>query len=100
MARRSSTAVVVAALVVTALGGEKSSTLLERLRDPATQRAVRDADLVLVTVGANDFDSDDVADDACGDPTSSACYQDDLAALSSTMRKVLDQVGRLTDGQV
>jgi lysophospholipase L1-like esterase len=83
-----------------AVGGETSSTLLARLADPATQRAVRDADLVLVTVGANDFDSNEVADPACTDPTSPACYRDDLAALDSTMRRVLDQVGRLTDAQV
>lgn len=83
-----------------AVGGETSSGLLQRLGDPATRRAVRGADLVLVTIGANDFDSDDVTDDACAAPTSAACYQADLAALSSTMREVLGQVGRLTDGQV
>jgi lysophospholipase L1-like esterase len=83
-----------------ASAGETSDGLLEQLDDAATRQAIQNADVVLVNVGANDFDSGTVTDAACADPTAATCYGDDLGSLSQTMGEVLDRVAALTHGRV
>jgi lysophospholipase L1-like esterase len=83
-----------------ASAGQTSDGLLEQLDDAATQQAIQNADVVLVNVGANDFDSGTVTDAACTDPTAATCYGDDLGSLSETMSEALDRVAALTDGRV
>ena len=74
-----------------AVSGLRTAGLLDQLKDPAVRGDLADADLVMVTIGANDFDSDEVTDDSCAPPDLS-CYQDDLRQQASQLSKVLDEV--------
>jgi lysophospholipase L1-like esterase len=72
-----------------AVSGETSEGLLAGLAQSDVRSDVRNADLVVVQIGANDFDPSDVADGSC---SSAACYDDDLAALRATLDRILDTV--------
>jgi lysophospholipase L1-like esterase len=56
-----------------ALDGQTSAGLLDQLADPDTRDAVRNADLVLVTIGANDFPEADLASADCGPTPGTSC---------------------------
>jgi lysophospholipase L1-like esterase len=70
--------------------GQTSAGLLAQLLgDPGARSAVADGDIVVVTVGANDFD---FAADSCAN---AACYSSALTALRSNMTKILSAIQRL-----
>ncbi len=75
-----------------AVNGQTSSGLLDQLTQPATRRALAQASVVIVTIGANDFDADEVADGACSRPDSAGCFGADLAALRSHLDAILARV--------
>jgi lysophospholipase L1-like esterase len=80
-----------------AVPGETTSGLLARLQEPEVRRAVAAADLVIVTIGANDFDAGVVTDSDC-DPPALACYQSTLQRQASRLTTVLKQIGSLNAG--
>ena len=82
-----------ALLTNAAEGGMTSAGLLAQLSSPAVMRALSQATVVTVTVGANDFD-DELADDpSC---VSTPCYAPTLRSLSTTMGQVATRLNALT----
>lgn len=79
--------------------GQTSSGLLAVLStaSPASA-AVRGADVVTVTIGANDFDPTAVTSGSCvGD--AARCYRDELAELKVLVGRVLDRIRALRAGR-
>jgi len=84
------------------VGGWTSTDLLDAL-DPGEYDAdaVRDADVVTVTIGANDFyaELDDYLDGDCGGDDGLGCFQPVLPQLQTTLTSVLDRIAELRAGQ-
>ncbi|MER7128310.1 SGNH/GDSL hydrolase family protein [Streptosporangium saharense] len=78
-----------------AAAGLTTRGLLDQLEDEATRRTLLTADLTIITIGANDFDSDTVTDDDCGPGNGLACYHDDLVRLRADMDAILARVRAL-----
>ena len=78
-----------------AVGGLTTAGLVEQLADPAVQAKLSDADLVIITIGANDFDPGVLATPACRPLTVLPCYQDVLRAQRGRLASVLTEVDRL-----
>jgi lysophospholipase L1-like esterase len=80
-------------------GGLDSSGLLGRLDQPdsPTVRTTSTADVVLLTIGANDFGDhhDDITTGRC---TDTGCVSDELEQLSTNLRRILDRLGALRAG--
>jgi lysophospholipase L1-like esterase len=85
-----------------ARGGLTTTGLLEQLQTPSVRSAISDADLVIVTIGANDFDQSDLTAADCQPATQLSCYTDTLAALRQKLTTVLSEVRSLqpSDGQI
>ena len=85
------------------VGGQTSAQLLSALDDPRSSvaRAVQAADVVLVTIGANDFADqyDAVVNGSCDVSSASGCTAADLRDLGPTMRAVLGRIRELRLGQ-
>ena len=81
--------------------GEPGATTSDVLDDLGSSggRSVADADVVLVTIGANDFGdvADSVQDGSCG--ADLACAQDDLAALRTHLATLMGTIRTLRQGQ-
>jgi lysophospholipase L1-like esterase len=77
-----------------AVPGQTSSGLLDQLSSPDVRAALADADVVVVTIGANDVEATDPAD--CDGDDGPACYRDDLTALTGNLDRVAAAVARLT----
>ena len=74
--------------------GQTSAGLLATLRyDPTARAAVAGGDIVVVTIGANDFD---YATDTCGD---TSCYASALMALRTNMSAILSTIQTLRSGR-
>jgi lysophospholipase L1-like esterase len=81
-----------------AASGLQTADVLVQLRDPEVEEAVRRADVVLVTIGANDFGDhhDDVVGGTCG-PEGIDCVSDELAAMRSHLAAALARIRGLRD---
>ncbi len=83
-------------------GGLNSTDLLDRLDDPGahTDRAVARSDIVLVTIGANDFSSDHdaVTQGDCYQDENAECVQEELAQLRKNVSVILTRVRKLRSG--
>lgn len=81
--------------------GESGATTTDVLDDLGSDggRSVAGADVVLVTIGANDFAdvADDVENGTCG--TDVACAQDDLAGLRTHLTTLMTTIRTLRDGR-
>ncbi|MFI7231930.1 SGNH/GDSL hydrolase family protein [Nonomuraea angiospora] len=78
-----------------ATGGLTSQGLLDQMDGGPVTDAIVKADLVIITIGANDFDSDSLEDDDCGPGAGLACYKDDLARLRANVDGILGKVRAL-----
>jgi lysophospholipase L1-like esterase len=72
--------------------GLTTSGLLAQLQLPAVRSAVADADLVMITIGANDFDEESLTVPACQPATALSCYQSALSAQQAELSALLAQV--------
>jgi lysophospholipase L1-like esterase len=83
--------------------GQTSGDLLATLRDPgsAASRAVGRADVVLVTIGANDFldRHDDVTTGKCLGGRDTACVADDLTSMVGNVTAIVGRIHRLREGR-
>jgi lysophospholipase L1-like esterase len=83
-----------------AVGGLDTTGLIAQLRTPAMQAAVRRSDVVLVTIGANDFSDhhDEVVHGRCeqGDHD---CVSDELGSMGAHLGSVLATIRALRAGQ-
>ncbi|MEU4287182.1 SGNH/GDSL hydrolase family protein [Kribbella sp. NPDC026596] len=81
-------------------GGLDSAGLLRRLDQPdsPTEAATSTADVVLVTIGANDFGDhhDDITTGRC---TDTDCVADELEQLSANLHRILERIGALRTGR-
>ena len=78
--------------------GQTSGGLLAELSTSSpTSSAVQAADVVTVTIGANDFDPEPVTAGSCtGDAAD--CYSDALAGMSTYVGRLLDRIHALRGG--
>jgi lysophospholipase L1-like esterase len=84
-------------------GGQTSTGLLGQLRRPGSPQrtAVQHADIVLVTIGANDFSDhhDDVVADRCALDGQSPCVDTEMRELRQNMLALLDTINNLRAGR-
>lgn len=80
-----------------AVPGLTTAGLVDQLGDPDVAAAVAGADLVIVTIGANDFDPDQAGTDACA-PPGLDCYRPQLDAQPAQLDAVLDRIAALEAG--
>lgn len=78
-----------------ATGGLTTQGLLDQVDSGSVTDAIANADLVIITIGANDFDSASVTDDDCGPGAGLACYRNDLARLRANVDRILGKVRAL-----
>lgn len=78
--------------------GLTSAGLLRLLASTGVQEALRNASVVTVTIGANDFDAGTAADPACANVDS--CYAAPLAAMSAQVRAALRAIAQFTPPSV
>ena len=79
-----------------AQGGQETSGLIDQLGQPATSAAVRAADVVLVTIGANDFEDREQA--VVGGGCAGTCVTDELWTLRRRLDLVLARIRGLRAG--
>ncbi|WP_412734381.1 SGNH/GDSL hydrolase family protein [Krasilnikovia sp. MM14-A1259] len=77
-----------------AQGGLTTAGLLDQLEDSSVRHQISAANLVIVTIGANDFDPDPVADDSCRAPDVS-CFRSTLRQQAAQLDAVLEKVDGL-----
>jgi lysophospholipase L1-like esterase len=75
-----------------ARGGLTTPGVLTQLRSGSVRAAVASADLVVLTVGANDMPQSDLLRPACRPATGLSCYRAKLATLRSNLTRVVAQV--------
>jgi lysophospholipase L1-like esterase len=79
-----------------ATGGWTTTDVADALLTSPTREHLADADLVMVQVGANDFDLGNVADKACLPAATSDCWSATLAGLRDGLTRIIHDV-RLVD---
>jgi lysophospholipase L1-like esterase len=72
--------------------------LLTQLEGASVRRRIATADLVIITIGANDFDTGEVASASCRGPAL-ACFQPTLKQQSSELDEVFERVEALLGGR-
>lgn len=84
-----------------AVNGLESAGLLAQLQEPEVSAAVARADVVLVTIGANDFSErhDDVVEGRCTAGTSTACVDEELSGLRANLTRILRDIRSLREGR-
>lgn len=84
------------------VNGQTSGQLLADLQDSTsdTARAVAGADVVVVTIGANDFadQHDPITASTCGTQDELACVRDELTTLSDNLSRLVARVRTLRHG--
>lgn len=83
-----------------AVGGLGTSGLLSQLRSGDMRAAVQASDVILVTIGANDFGDhhDQVVDGACGTGNTD-CVSDELESMRSHLATALARIDVLRQGR-
>jgi lysophospholipase L1-like esterase len=78
-----------------AVPGLTTGGLDDLLGEPTVDSKVAAADLVIVTVGANDFDESVLHASGCGPSTVVGCYRDTLATQRNRLAEALDRITAL-----
>ncbi|WP_370026766.1 SGNH/GDSL hydrolase family protein [Planotetraspora sp. GP83] len=78
-----------------ATAGLTTQGLLDQIEGDSARETLLSADLTIITIGANDFDSGAIEDDDCGPSAGMACYKDDLVRLRVNMDAILAKVRSL-----
>lgn len=73
-----------------AAGGLTSADVLTQVGTPEVGAALRRADLVVIEIGANDFDEDTATDPVCS--TSGPCDPDGVAELRTGLTRIVERV--------
>lgn len=83
-----------------ATGGEDSGELLAALTQPTrTARDVSTANIVTVTIGANDVAYSSYASGSCGGDDGTACYRPEVQAMSANVSAILQRIQALRGGR-
>lgn len=78
-----------------ATGGWRTSDVERDLSAAATRAHLADADLVLIEVGANDFDLSRVDDPGCVPAASSGCWTSTLEGLRAGLTRIIHGIRRI-----
>jgi lysophospholipase L1-like esterase len=81
-----------------AVGGYQTSDVLDQLTDKSVQRKLTDADLVIITIGANDFATGEVGDQDCRGPALD-CFRSTLHRQASQLDALFTKVDALVGEQ-
>jgi len=79
-------------------GGETSQDVDDDLsRDPTERAEIADSDIVVVTIGANDFGDryTDITNARCGDTDELGCVRDELTNLRADLQSIVTKIRRL-----
>jgi lysophospholipase L1-like esterase len=81
--------------------GLDTGGLLDQLHDPQVADALRLADVVLVSIGANDFEDrhEQVVEGTCSTDGTADCASEDLASMRSHLTSALTRIRTLRQGQ-
>jgi lysophospholipase L1-like esterase len=74
--------------------GLTTSDLLDQLKDSSVRRQIAAADLVIITIGANDFDTGSVGDESCSAPGLD-CFQSTLQEQATQLTSAFKEVDGL-----
>lgn len=77
-----------------AVPGATSNDVLGQLDGRKLKSRLGQADLVILTVGANDLDTTPLGDANCAGPRLMGCYTEDLGSLGKTLRTIEERVGK------
>ena len=91
-----------AAVTNLSVPGLTSGALLDQLQDSPVPGVLAHADLVTVTIGANDFDQSKITAAGCSPAAGLPCYTKALNGLRQRLTTILSQVRSLqpTDGRL
>jgi lysophospholipase L1-like esterase len=78
-----------------AQGGLTTADVLAQLAQPQIRTEIADSDLVIMTVGANDFDTDVLTSASCQPDPATTCYAPTLAQQRTQLDSILNQVRTL-----
>jgi lysophospholipase L1-like esterase len=78
-----------------AVGGMTTPGVVAQLNESAVRDEIAEADLVIVTIGANDFDPGVLTSAACEPLSEMPCYQSVLADQREELSSILTEVGGL-----
>ncbi|MGO4596401.1 SGNH/GDSL hydrolase family protein [Terrabacter sp. 2RAF25] len=78
-----------------ATGGWTTADVADDLLTSPTREHLADADLVVVEVGANDFDLGNVADRACLPAATSGCWSATLAGLRDGLTRIITNIRQI-----
>jgi lysophospholipase L1-like esterase len=83
------------------VSGLDTAGLLAQIQQPEVAGAVRSADVVLVTIGANDFGDrhDQVVEGACTTNGAADCVSDELVSMRARLARVLAAIRTLRQGR-
>ena len=79
--------------------GQTSAQLQAALDAGPTAMAVMEADVVTITIGANDFDWSSASTGHCGGANGLMCYQSGLASLRANLTAVVERIRALREGR-
>lgn len=75
-----------------AVSGATSADLLSQLGDQAVRSDLVAADVVVVEIGANDFDENSAYERSCRDATTSGCYDHAVATLRGNLQQIVSGI--------
>ncbi|HET7799759.1 MAG TPA: SGNH/GDSL hydrolase family protein [Humibacillus xanthopallidus] len=75
-----------------ATGGWTTADVEEDLSSPSTSRHLSNADLVVIEVGANDFDLDLVDDPSCLPASTSSCWSSTMSDLRTGLSHIVSDI--------
>ena len=78
-----------------AQGGFTTAGVLAQLTQSRIRAEIADSDLVVITIGANDFDTDALTSASCQPNPSTTCYARALAGQATQLASILTQVRAL-----
>lgn len=78
-----------------AFGGATSDDVLTQLRSSDVQADVSSSDLVVIEIGANDFDESLASSASCEPVTNTSCYASTAATMTANLTKIVDEVKAL-----
>ncbi len=78
-----------------AVGGFTSSDVLAQLDSDTVQRQIAAADVVIIEIGANDFEDDQAYEQACRDEGAATCYAGTLRSTAQRVSSIVTTVRNL-----
>ncbi len=81
-----------------AFAGATSGDVLDQLADEGVQADIKASDLVIINIGANDFDESLAYDPSCTPAATSDCFADERASMTANLTRIVTEVKALQTG--